>query len=68
MNSRIRRHDYLVNLLQMIAETLFFYQPAIWWVSSRIRGERELCCDDMVVVSTTGRAGVRNWGKSSLSR
>ena len=47
--AHIRRQDYLVNLLQTIAETLFFYQPAIWWVSSRIRHERELCCDDIVV-------------------
>ena len=47
--AHIGRHDYLINLLQTIAETLFFYQPAIWWVSSRIRAERELCCDDMVV-------------------
>jgi beta-lactamase regulating signal transducer with metallopeptidase domain len=47
--AHIRRHDYLVNLLQTIAETLLFYHPAIWWVSSRIRTERELCCDDMVV-------------------
>jgi hypothetical protein len=47
--AHIRRQDYLVNLLQTIAETLFFYQPGIWWVSSRIRYERELCCDDIVV-------------------
>ena len=47
--AHIRRHDYLINLLQTIAETLFFYQPAIWWVSSQIRHERELCCDDMAV-------------------
>ena len=47
--AHIRRHDYLVNLLQSVAEMLFFYQPAIWWVSSRIRHERELCCDDMAV-------------------
>lgn len=47
--AHIRRHDYLVNVLQTLAETLFFYQPAVWWVSSRIRSERELCCDDLVV-------------------
>jgi beta-lactamase regulating signal transducer with metallopeptidase domain len=47
--AHIRRHDYLVNLLQNLAETLFFYQPGVWWVSSRIRNERELCCDDVVV-------------------
>jgi beta-lactamase regulating signal transducer with metallopeptidase domain len=47
--AHIRRHDYLVNVLQMLAETLFFYHPAVWWVSKRIRIERELCCDDIAV-------------------
>jgi hypothetical protein len=47
--AHIRRRDYLVNILQNLVETLFFYQPAVWWVSSRIRRERELCCDDLVV-------------------
>jgi beta-lactamase regulating signal transducer with metallopeptidase domain len=47
--AHIRRHDYLVNVLQTLAETLFFYQPAVWWASSRIRNERELCCDDLAV-------------------
>ncbi len=47
--AHIRRHDYLVNILQILAETLLFYHPALWWVSSRIRSERELCCDDLVV-------------------
>jgi beta-lactamase regulating signal transducer with metallopeptidase domain len=47
--AHIRRHDYLVNLIQTLVETLFFYQPAVWWVSSCIRNERELCCDDLAV-------------------
>lgn len=47
--AHIRRHDYLVNVLQTLAETLFFYQPAVWWVSSCVRNERELCCDDLAV-------------------
>jgi len=47
--AHIRRHDYLVNVLQMLAETLFFYHPAVWWVSKRMRVERELCCDDIAV-------------------
>ena len=33
----------------MVAETLFFYHPAVWWTSRRIRIERELCCDDIAV-------------------
>lgn len=47
--AHIRRHDYLVNLLQMAAEALLFYHPAVWWVSGRIRVEREFCCDDLAV-------------------
>jgi beta-lactamase regulating signal transducer with metallopeptidase domain len=47
--AHIRRHDYLVNWLQLAVETLLFYHPAVWWISSRIRDERELCCDDLAV-------------------
>jgi hypothetical protein len=47
--AHIRRHDYLVNLLQSFVETLLFYHPAVWWVSSEVRAEREHCCDDLAV-------------------
>lgn len=47
--AHLRRHDYLVNTAQTIIETLLFYHPAVWWVSSRMRQERELCCDDLAV-------------------
>ena len=48
----IRRHDFVVNLFQRMAEAALFFHPAIWLVSRRIRIEREHCCDDAVV--TTG--------------
>ena len=47
--AHVRRHDYLVNLLQSVVETLLFYHPAAWWVSAQIRTEREHCCDDLAV-------------------
>lgn len=47
--AHIRRHDYLVNVLQCAVEILLFYHPAVWWISRRIRTERELCCDDAAV-------------------
>ena len=50
--AHVRRHDYLVNLIQTAAETLLFYHPAVWWVSSRIRAEREQCCDDLAIAAT----------------
>jgi TonB family protein len=45
----IRRYDYLFNLFQVIIETLFFYHPAIRWLSREVRQEREHCVDDLVV-------------------
>lgn len=50
--AHIRRADCLVNLFQALAETLLFYHPAVWWVSSRIRVERENICDDLAVAVT----------------
>jgi beta-lactamase regulating signal transducer with metallopeptidase domain/protein involved in polysaccharide export with SLBB domain len=47
--AHIRRHDYLVNLLQTAVETVLFYHPAAWWVSRAVRQEREYCCDDETV-------------------
>jgi len=47
--AHMRRYDDVVNIAQSVAETLLFYHPAVWWVSNRIRQERELCCDDLAV-------------------
>ncbi len=47
--AHVRRYDYIVNVIQCVIETLLFYHPAVWWVSRRIREEREHCCDDLVV-------------------
>jgi beta-lactamase regulating signal transducer with metallopeptidase domain len=45
--AHIRRHDYLINLLQTLVEAVLFYHPAVWWLSRRIRHERELIADDL---------------------
>jgi beta-lactamase regulating signal transducer with metallopeptidase domain len=47
--AHVRRHDYLVNLLQSAIETLLFYHPAVWWISRDVREAREHCCDDLAV-------------------
>ena len=43
----VKRADFLVNLLQNLIETLLFYHPAVWWLSRRIRIERERIADDL---------------------
>lgn len=45
----IRRWDPIVNLLQVIGDTVFFYHPGWRWMSGCLRQDRELCCDDLVV-------------------
>ena len=45
--AHIRRHDYLINLLQNAVEAVLFYHPVIWWLSNRIRTERELIADQL---------------------
>ena len=47
--AHVRRHDYLVNLLQVAIETLLFFHPLTWWVSHRVRVDREYCTDDMAL-------------------
>jgi len=50
--AHIRQYDYLVNLLQSIVEVLFFYHPAVWFLSARIREEREHRCDALAIAQT----------------
>jgi beta-lactamase class D len=45
----IKRYDFLVNVLQSVAEILLFYHPAVYWTSRQIREEREYICDDLTV-------------------
>ncbi|HXR44989.1 MAG TPA: M56 family metallopeptidase [Pseudolysinimonas sp.] len=47
--AHVRRHDAVVNACQTVTETLLFYHPAVWWLSSRVRAEREHCCDDIAL-------------------
>ena len=43
--AHVRRWDYLVNLLQSVAEALLFFHPVVWWLSARMRAEREQVAD-----------------------
>lgn len=53
--AHIRRHDYLVNLGQCVVEVLLFYHPAVWWLSWRVRQERECVCDELAAGVTGDR-------------
>jgi bla regulator protein blaR1 len=47
--AHIKRYDIFINLFQSAAEIIFFFNPFVWWISGKIRLEREYCCDDIAV-------------------
>ncbi|HEY1010251.1 MAG: M56 family metallopeptidase [Daejeonella sp.] len=53
--AHIKRKDYFINIFQSIVELLFFFNPAIWWLSSLIRAERENCCDDIAIANSSSK-------------
>jgi bla regulator protein blaR1 len=53
--AHIKRKDYLVNLLQSFIEIVFFFNPAVLWVSQLIKTEREHCCDDLAIACVSDR-------------
>ncbi|QIP13352.1 M48 family metalloprotease [Spirosoma aureum] len=54
--AHVWRRDYFMNLLQSLVETVFFFNPALLWISALIREEREICCDDIVLSQTTSKS------------
>ncbi len=61
------RRDYLVNLLQRVAETLLFHHPVVWWLSGVVREEREFLCDDAAVRASGGNALALASGLAALA-
>ncbi len=47
--SHVLRNDYFMNIIQTCVEVLFYFNPAVWWISSIVRSERENACDDMAI-------------------
>ncbi|MEO6760662.1 MAG: M56 family metallopeptidase, partial [Saprospiraceae bacterium] len=48
--AHVLRQDYLFNLLQSLVEVIFYFHPAVWWLSAQVRLERESACDDQAIV------------------
>ncbi len=53
--AHIARRDWIFNLTQAFIEAIFYYHPAVWWISQTIRRERENCCDDAALKATSNR-------------
>lgn len=55
----LRRWDHLVNLFQVVVETVLFYHPVVHWISRDLRDQREICCDSLVL--GLGQANPRDY-------
>lgn len=53
--AHVHRNDYIVNMMQVIAETVFFFNPALLWISDIVKQEREHCCDDIAVAQSKSK-------------
>jgi beta-lactamase regulating signal transducer with metallopeptidase domain len=53
--AHLRRWDDWMQLAHAIAQAVFFFNPAMYWIGRRLKIEREMACDDWVV-STIGEA------------
>jgi len=56
----IKRRDWIINFLQHFVEAVFFFNPAVRWISSLLREEREACCDDIVLDHGQGKRNYFN--------
>ena len=54
--SHILRFDAAVNLLQILAQAIFWFHPFVWWANKKIRAEREKCCDEMTIAQLGAEA------------
>lgn len=52
--AHIKRRDILINWLQILAQTFYFFNPLIWYVNRQIRLEREQACDDWALQTNKG--------------
>ena len=50
--AHMKRWDDWTNLLQKLAESIFFFFPAVLWIGRRLNLEREIACDEWVISKT----------------
>ncbi len=54
--SHVLRFDAAVNILQIIAQAIFWFHPLVWWANRRLRAEREKSCDEMAIARLGAKA------------
>jgi beta-lactamase regulating signal transducer with metallopeptidase domain len=47
--AHVKRHDILLNWIIIVVRSLHWFNPLVWLAMRRLRSERELVCDEMVM-------------------
>lgn len=55
--AHLSRRDDWTNLAQKILKALLFFLPSVWWIERRLSLDREMACDDAVLVQSGTPAG-----------
>ncbi|WP_126969474.1 M56 family metallopeptidase [Gynurincola endophyticus] len=53
--AHICRHDYVINIIQLFLDALYFFNPSFVWLSDQLREKREYCCDDIAIQDMNNR-------------
>ena len=51
--AHVGRRDCLTQMLAAVACAFYWMHPVVWWIARRLRVERELACDDRVLLAGT---------------
>jgi bla regulator protein blaR1 len=51
--AHVDRRDNLSSLVHTVVETLFWFNPVIWWIGAQLVNERERACDEAVMNTHT---------------
>ena len=63
--AHVRRRDLWVNWIQVILQALYWFHPFVWLANMRLRREREMIVDDLVLAHLEG--GHETYGTSLLN-
>ena len=47
--AHVRRRDYLVRVVELLACSAYWWNPVVWWAKRRMRSAEESCCDVLAV-------------------
>ncbi len=48
-SAHVERRDNLAAALHMVVESVFWFNPVVWWIGKRLVEERERACDERVL-------------------